>query len=231
MQLRVPAAIVFDCDGTLVDSEGIHAKALQGALERLGVRLTVEEIRSQSAGIANGDYLSRVAAERRIVFPAHAERLVEDIADRLIDDEIKLIEGADSVVTRLAEKGMRLAVASNSSRRLVEHMLRAVRLAGMFAGRIATRDDVTLPKPAPDVYRHAARMLDVRAEDCLAVEDSPVGVAAARAAGMTVVGFRPDSSFVPEYQLTDAGASMVIKRLGEISSWLDVTLSARGLAR
>jgi HAD superfamily hydrolase (TIGR01509 family) len=229
MQLQFPAAIVFDCDGTLVDSEGIHAKALQGALEELGVRLTVEEIRSQSAGIANGDYLSRVAAERRIAFPAHAERLVEDIADRLIDDEIKLIDGADSVVMRLAEKGIHLAVASNSSRRLVEHMLRAVRLAGTFAGRIATRDDVTWPKPAPDVYRHAARLLDVRNEDCLAVEDSPVGVAAARAASMTVVGFRPSSSFVPEHQLTDAGASLVIRHLAEMAPL--VTLAARGLAR
>ena len=221
MKLHFPAAIVFDCDGTLVDSEGIHAKALQGALEELGVPLTVEEIRAQSAGIANGDYLRRVAAEQHIVFPADAEGLVEDIADRLIDDEIRLIDGADSVVRGLAEKGIPLAIASNSSRRLVEHMLRAVQLAGMFAGRIATRDDVTMPKPAPDVYHYAARLLDTRDADCLAVEDSPVGVAAARAASMTVIGFRPRSSFVPRGQLIDAGASLVIKSLGEILSWFD----------
>ena len=215
----VPRAIVFDCDGTLVDSEGIHAKALQGALERLGVRLTVEEIRSQSAGIANGDYLRRVAVERHIVLPVDAELLVEDIAERLIDDEIRLIDGADAVVRKLAEMGIPLAVASNSSRRLVAQMLRVVQLAGMFAGRIATRDDVTLPKPAPDVYRYAARLLNARTEDCLAIEDSEVGVAAACAAGMTVIGFRPRSSFVPENQLIDAGATVVIKDLAEILRW------------
>lgn len=219
MQLHLPAAIIFDCDGTLVDSEGIHAKALQGALEEMGVPVTVEEIRSQSAGIANGDYLRRVATERHVVLPADAEGLVEDIADRLIDDEIRLIDGADTVVRRLADKGIPLAVASNSSRRLVEHMLRAVQLAGMFAGRIATRDDVAMPKPAPDVYHYADRLLDTRNEDCVAIEDSPVGVAAARAAGMTVIGFRPRSSFVPEGRLIDAGASLVIKSLGEILSW------------
>lgn len=218
MQLHFPAAIVFDCDGTLVDSEGIHAKALQGALEELGVPLTVEEIRSQSAGIANGDYLRRVAEERRIVLPADAEGLVEDIADRLIDDEIRLIDGADSVVGRLAQKGIPLAVASNSSRRLVAHMLRAVQLAGMFAGRIATRDDVTMPKPAPDIYHYAARLLGVRSENCVAIEDSPVGVAAAHAASMMVIGFRPRTSFVADGQLIDAGASLVIKSLEEILS-------------
>jgi HAD superfamily hydrolase (TIGR01509 family) len=221
MQLHFPAAIVFDCDGTLVDSEGIHAKALQGALEELDVPLTVEEIRSQSAGIANGDYLRRVAAERHIVLRADAEGLVEDIADRLIDDEIRLIDGADSVVRRLAQRGIPLAVASNSSRRLVEHMLRAVQLAGMFAGRIATRDDVAMPKPAPDVYHYAARLLDTRSGNCLAIEDSPVGVAAARAASMRVIGFQPRSSFVPQGQLIDAGASLVIKSLGEVLSWFD----------
>ncbi len=220
MQLQFPA-IVFDCDGTLVDSEGIHAKALQGALEELGVRLAVAEIRSQSAGIANGDYLRRVAVERGIVLPADAESLVEDIAEGLIDDEIRLIDGADSVVRKLAEKGNRLAVASNSSRRLVERMLRAVQLAEMFAGHIATRDDVALAKPAPDVYRYAARLLDARSEDCLAIEDSPVGVAAARAAGMTVIGFRPRSSLVPEDQLTGAGASLIIGSLGEILNWFN----------
>lgn len=219
MQLHSPAAIVFDCDGTLVDSEGIHAKALQGALEELGVPLTVEEIRSQSAGIANGDYLRRVAEERRIVFPADGELLVEDIADRLIDSEVKLIDGADSVVRRLSERGIPVAVASNSSRRLVEHMLRAVHLAGMFAGRIAARDDVTMAKPAPDVYHYAAGLLGARNEDCVAIEDSPVGVAAARAAGMTVIGFRPGSSFVAEGQLIDSGASLVIESLREILNW------------
>jgi HAD superfamily hydrolase (TIGR01509 family) len=221
IQLRVPAAIVFDCDGTLVDSEGIHAKALQGALERLGVRLTVEEIRSQSGGIANGDYLRRVAVEQGVLLPADAELLVEDIADQLIDDEIRLIDGADSVVRKLVGMGIPMAVASNSSRRLVEQMLRAVHLVGMFAGRIATRDDVKLAKPAPDVYCYAAGLLDARPEDCVAIEDSRVGVAAARAAGMTVIGFRPRSSFVPEDQLIAAGASVVITDLAEILSWFE----------
>ncbi len=126
MAIQIPTNVVFDCDGTLVDSEEIHAKALQVALAELGVRLTVPEIRSQSAGIANRDYLARVAAERGVEFPPHADAWVEDISHRLIEHEIRLIEGADLTVRTLAARGVRLGVASNSSRRLVEQMLRTV---------------------------------------------------------------------------------------------------------
>jgi HAD superfamily hydrolase (TIGR01509 family) len=219
MPSKIPAAVVFDCDGTLVDSEEIHAKALRGALADSGVHLTVDEIRSQSVGIANGDFLRRVAGEQGLHLPVDAERRVEDIADRLIADEIKLIDGADVIVSTLAASGVSLAVASNSNRRLVEQMLRAVGLASMFAGRIATRDDVVRPKPAPDVYLHAAMLLGTRAEDCLAIEDSPVGVASARAAGMTVIGFSPHGAIFPGDQLLHAGARTLIARLVEILSW------------
>lgn len=216
MAIQIPTNVVFDCDGTLVDSEEIHAKALQVALAELGVRLTVPEIRSQSAGIANRDYLARVAAERGVEFPPHADAWVEDISHRLIEHEIRLIEGADLTVRTLAARGVRLGVASNSSRRLVEQMLRTVGLAPLFGDRIATRDDVVHAKPAPDVYRHAARLLDARSEDCLAIEDSAVGVAAARAAGMKVIGLCPPSTIFTSGQLIAAGASVVIKRLVEI---------------
>jgi HAD superfamily hydrolase (TIGR01509 family) len=220
MEIKIPATVVFDCDGTLVDSEEIHAKALQGALAEFGVPLTVAQIRAHSAGIANEDYLNLVADERGIALPPDAPRRVEDIAERLIDHEIRLIDGADVVVRTLAERGVRLAVASNSSRRMVDQMLRTARLAPIFADRIASRDDVAQAKPAPDVYRYAAGLLNARSEDCLAVEDSAVGVAAAHAAGMTVIGFRPPSTIFAEGQLFDAGASVVIKSLAEILSWL-----------
>lgn len=220
MPPKIPAAVVFDCDGTLVDSEEIHAKALQGALAEFGVPLTIDQIRAQSVGIANGDYLRRLAGERGMTFPADAEQRVEDIAEGLIEHEIKLIEGADVVVRALAARGIPLAVASNSRRRLVEQMLRAVGLAPLLGGRIAARDDVVNAKPAPDVYQHAAVLLNTRAEDCVAVEDSPVGVAAAHAAGMTVIGFRTQGVNITEEQLRRAGASAVITRLEEILSWL-----------
>src|SRR5579863_9668790 len=98
MERLIPHAVVFDCDGTLVDSERIHAKALQGALAGLGITLSPEQILSQSAGVANADFLRRVAEEQDLAFPADIETVVEDNAFRLISEELRAIEGAGHVV-------------------------------------------------------------------------------------------------------------------------------------
>lgn len=210
------SAVVFDCDGTLVDSERVHAKALQGALARWGILLGVEEIRSRSTGTANDDFLRSIAQERCVALPGDAEMIVEEIASQLIVEEVRPIEGAEELVGHLAAKGIGLAVASNSSRRLVREMLQAVGLAPAFEDRIVTRDDVAAPKPAPDVYLQAARLLQMRSEDTMAVEDSPVGIIAAREAGMRVIGFCPPAAIFTAADLTRAGACAVIEGLAEL---------------
>lgn len=212
----VPSAVVFDCDGTLIDSELLHAKALQGALARWGILLDVERIRSQSTGIANDDFLRSIARERGVAFPEDAEMIVEEIASQLIVEEVRPVDGAGEVVGHLAANGIALAVASNSSRRLVREMLLAVGLAPVFADRIVTRDDVPAPKPAPDVYLHAARLLRTRSEHTMAVEDSPVGIIAAREAGLRVIGFRPPTALFTAADLARAGACAVIGSLREL---------------
>lgn len=219
MQRLIPRAVVFDCDGTLVDSELIHAKALQGALAELGVASTPQQIRAQSVGVANADFLRRVAEERGLTLPAAIETVVEDIALGLISDELRPIEGAREVVRALATRGVRLAVASNSSRRLVRRMLSATGLSSAFGERIVTCEDVAAPKPAPDIYRLATSLLSAGSEDSLAVEDSPVGVAAARRSGMAVVGFCPPSATFSGHELMRAGAFAVIPDLRELLRW------------
>jgi len=212
----VPAAVVFDCDGTLIDSERVHAKALQGALARWGIVLGVEEVRSQSTGIANDDFLRRVSRERGVPLPEDAEMIVENIASQLIVQEVRPIEGAGELLGHLAANGIGLAVASNSSRRLVREMLQAVGFAPLFDDRIVTRDDVPAPKPAPDVYLQAARLLETRSDDTIAVEDSTVGIIAAREAGMRVIGLRPPAAIFSAADLTRAGACAVIGSLREL---------------
>lgn len=212
----VPSAVVFDCDGTLIDSERIHAKALHGALARWGISLGVEQIRAQSTGIANDDFLRSIAQARGVALSGDAEMIVEEIASQLIVQEVRPIEGAEEVVGHLAASGIGLAVASNSSRRLVREMLQAVGLGPVFEDRIVTRDDVPAPKPAPDVYLQATRLLQTRSENTIAVEDSPVGIIAARQAGMQVIGFRPPAAIFTAADLTRAGACAVIGSLREL---------------
>lgn len=215
----IPRAVVFDCDGTLVDSELIHAKALQGALAALGVEFSLEQIQSESAGVANADFLRRIAEERGLTLPADIGMAVEDNSLRLIAEELRPIEGAGAVVRALTAREVRLAVASNSSRRLVRQMLRATGLSSGFGDRIATCDDVMAPKPAPDVYRLAVSLLAARADDCLAVEDSPIGVTAAQRAGVAVVGYCPPSGTFTADELLRSGAFAVVPDLGELLCW------------
>jgi HAD superfamily hydrolase (TIGR01509 family) len=170
-------------------------------------------------GVANADYLRRVAEERGLMLPADIEITVEDNAFQLIAEELSPIEGADQVVRALTAHGVRLAVASNSSQRLVRQMLSTAGLSPAFGDRIVTSEDVAAPKPAPDLYRLAASLLSARTDDCLAVEDSPVGVTAARRAGMPVVGFCPSPGTFGETELTRAGAFVVIRDLRELLGW------------
>jgi HAD superfamily hydrolase (TIGR01509 family) len=219
MERVIPPAVVFDCDGTLVDSELIHAKALHGALAVIGVALSPEQIRSQSVGFANADFLRRIAEECGLTLSVNMEMIVEEIALRLIADELSPMKGANQLLNGLAENAVRLAVASNSSRRLVQRMLSVAGLSRAFGERIAVREDVAAPKPAPDLYRFAAELLSTDVEDCLAVEDSPVGVAAAQRAGIAVVGFCPPSGAFRESDLMRAGAFAVFSDLGELLHW------------
>jgi HAD superfamily hydrolase (TIGR01509 family) len=151
-----------------------------------------------------------------VPLPEDAERVVEEIASQLIVREVRPIEGAGKLLGHLAANGIGLAVASNSSRRLVREMLQAVGLAPLFDDRIVTRDDVPAPKPAPDVYLKAARLLRTRSDDTIAVEDSTVGIIAAREAGMRVIGFRPPAAIFSAADLTRAGACAVIGSLREL---------------
>ncbi len=207
------AAIIFDCDGTLVDSESMQAKALQKGLAQSGVDIDLEEIKRRTTGVDNPTVLKNIEAERGLRLPADLEAQIEELALGLVSEGIQAIDGAVEVVQALARANLPLAVASNSSRELVVAMLAAVDLIAPFHGRIATRDLVEAPKPAPDVYLMAARLLAVSPERCLAVEDSPTGVISARRAGMSVAGFFSSSGAYQSKELLEAGATFVIDDL------------------
>lgn len=207
------AAVIFDCDGTLVDSELMQAKALQKALAENGVDVDLEDIKRRTTGIDNGTVLRNLEIERGLRLPRDLEANIEKLAHGLLSEGVEAIDGAVEVVRALARDNLALAVASNSRRDLVVGMLAAVDLTEPFQGRIATRDQVKAPKPAPDVYLLAARMLAVAPDRCLAVEDSPAGVSSAHRAGMTVVGLCCASGVYPSKDLRAAGATWVIDDL------------------
>ncbi len=176
-------AVIFDLDGTLLDTEPFYARAFEQAAAALGCSLP-PGFYATLVGIASPDRLARLQSHFGPDFPVNAF-LAEYYARRksLLPARIPLRPGA---LALLRSCKLPRAVATSASRRTAEHHLARAGLGNAFA-HIVTRDDVPRGKPAPDTFLEAAARLNIAPADCLAVEDSAPGAAAARAAGMQVV--------------------------------------------
>lgn len=181
-----PAAVVFDCDGTLVDSEPLAWRAWERELAAYGYTLTREDIhtaRGRSYAEIHGHFADRVEGlpDAETVWKGFSGRLFE-----LLSSELTPFEDAIGTARELRARGMAIAIASSSPRARLDATLEAAGLTDLFDITVAG-DEVERGKPAPDLFLAAAERLGVRPGDCVAVEDSPPGVASAVAAGMTVV--------------------------------------------
>jgi HAD superfamily hydrolase (TIGR01509 family) len=181
-----PAAVVFDLDGTLVDSEPLSYRTWERQLAQHGYALTDEDI-ARTRGYGFPDTYGYFA--RRIKgFPAREEFWPQFSGSlfALIDTELPVFDDAIGTARELKARGMPIAIASSSPRARVDRTLAAAGIADLFDVTVAG-DEVERGKPAPDLFLAAAAQLGVEAARCVAVEDSPVGVESALAAGMTVV--------------------------------------------
>lgn len=178
--------VIFDCDGVLVDSEPLANRVLQERLAAVGLHLPLPEVmrtfvgRTREACIAlAGEMLGRALPRD---FAAEWDRVLY----RRLRDELRAVEGVADALGRLA---IPYCAASNSSPERLRLGLEATGLWPRFEGRAFSAEEVENPKPAPDLFLHAARTLGALPSRCAVVEDTPTGVRAGVAAGMTVFAF------------------------------------------
>jgi HAD superfamily hydrolase (TIGR01509 family) len=186
------SAVVFDCDGVLLNSEVAWTRAETTLFARYGKVYGPDDKRALIGGslAETGLALARLLDRRR--GPAELAAELIELAAEEFARGVEPMPGALRLVEEL--RGRRpIAVASNSERRLVDLALGGAGLAPAF-DVILAGDEVRNPKPAPDLYLEACRRLGVPPETATAIEDSPTGAAAARAAGLFVIGipFFPD---------------------------------------
>lgn len=213
-----PEAVIFDLDGTLVDTVGARIEAWLAAFAEAD--LPAEP--SQVAGLIGADG-KRVARE---VAEARGESLSEDEAEALdrrageLYDETNVdphpLPGARELIDALRRSSLRWAIATSSRADQVAVSLRALGLDGQ--GHVADGSQVRHAKPAPDLLLHAARQLDVPSVRCWYVGDATWDMSAARAAQMVPVGV--PTGAVSAATLGEAGALVIVETLSELSSEL-----------
>jgi HAD superfamily hydrolase (TIGR01509 family) len=181
-------AVVFDLDGVLVDSEPIHFRAANRVLAHYGASISEEDYRRY---IGLGEFATWTDWRRRHRIRDAVEHLLALHTQARLQEiraGVSPIEEAVRLARRLRDTGLFLAIASSSTREIIDALLKALGLVGVFAVCISGEDpEVHESKPAPDVYLAAAAGLGVRPAVCLAIEDSSPGVTAAKRAGMIVI--------------------------------------------
>jgi HAD superfamily hydrolase (TIGR01509 family) len=208
--LTRPRAAIFDNDGLLLDTEEAWTRAEQTLFAARGREFTMEHKRTL---IGSSRSLAAVKLEALLERPGEGEALMDELHELVMAEAFAGVQprpGAVELLARLTDAGIALAVASNSEREFLQRTLSSAGLlhGGPFAA-IVSANDVEHPKPAPDIYLEAARRLGVAPGDAVALEDSPIGVASAAAAGMFVIG-------VPYFAGADLpGAGLLADSLAE----------------
>ena len=216
--------VIFDCDGVLVDSEPLSNRILAERLTAAGLPTSTED--------SVRDYMGRSWA----TVAAHAaERLGRPLPDDFAEGyhaelyatfarELEPIAGIHAALDRI---GVPTCVASSGSHERIRRSLSATGLLERFEGRIFSATDVEHGKPAPDLFLHAAARMGAAPERCVVVEDSPAGVQAGRAAGMTVLGY---AGLTDADQLRAVGAE-TFERMADLPALVTGSAPRPGAAR
>jgi beta-phosphoglucomutase len=205
-------AVIFDMDGVLTDSEPlINAAAITMFME-LGLEAMPQDF-LPFVGAGEDRYIGGVAESHR--FPidlAAAKRRTYEIYLELVPDQLEVFPGAQKLVARCRESGLKVAVASSADRVKVAANLEKIGLPIESWNAVVTGEDVVNKKPAPDIFLRASELLGIAPAQCVVVEDAINGVQSALAAGMRCVAVA--QSFPPE-RLT--AAHLVRQRIGDVS--------------
>ncbi|WP_067972650.1 HAD family hydrolase [Nocardiopsis trehalosi] len=218
----VPQAVLFDMDGTLIDSEGLWNTAEEEVVASLGGVWTEQDHRLNIGGSAEQVARYVIELTGTDLPPAGVTALMQDAFARLLADGAETRPGAKELVALVARSAVPSALVTSTERRLVDRAIGAIGIR-QFDVTVAG-DEVARNKPHPEPYLKAARLLGVDPTRCVAFEDSTVGVASALAAGCVTVAV-PDHAEVPPAD----GLTVLSSLEGVDLAWLaDLVAAARG---
>jgi HAD superfamily hydrolase (TIGR01509 family) len=209
--------VIFDCDGVLVDSEPIINRAHAQVLTACGYPITEEVLVERFCGMSDPEMLEIIEREWGCALPASYAERVGLMIQAGFRQSLAPIDGVAEALDSLA---LPICVASSSSLAQIRQKLKITGLLGRFGEHLFSATMVARGKPAPDLFLYAARNLTTAPDRCLVIEDSPAGIDAALAAGMTAIGFAGGSHCGPEHgaRLQKHGAALVIHDMLELAT-------------
>ena len=207
--------VIFDNDGVLVDSEPIALAVLVEMLAARGWHVSVAEATARFMGGALSRATAAATAQGATIEPDFAHRFNQKLFGRY-HRELRTVDGVAMVLDALDDRGVPYCVASSGTRDRVELSLTITGLRPRFADRVVTADDVRRSKPDPAIFLLSARRQSVEASRCLVIEDSALGIEAARRAGMRAIGI---ATLTAPERLADASEG-VVRSMAELQACL-----------
>jgi HAD superfamily hydrolase (TIGR01509 family) len=213
-------ALLFDIDGTLVETDTLHYEIWRKVLAEEGLKIDGAAYKQKISGRLNpdivGDLLPHLSLEHQTAFAEHKEAVFREQA------ELQPLDGLLACLSWASDRQLICAVVSNAPQKNAEFMLKALNIASAFS-LVVLGGDLPHGKPHPLPYQEALRLLNLDPEETIAFEDSPSGIQSAVTAGIPVVGIA--STHVPE-DLKTLGAAIVVKDFAEplLMEWLNQKL-------
>lgn len=195
--------VIFDCDGVLVDTERLRQEVDMLLITELGWPVTLPEMYVEHLGLSTADFIANIERHVGHPVPPGWEQLRTGVHRELMERELTAVPGVAAAIAELADHRIRSCVGSSGTHEAIRYSLELTGLWPHFEGRIFSALDVERGKPAPDLFLHAAQRMGSPPTRCIVIEDSPAGVAAARAAAMLVIGY---AGFTPSELLAMADA-------------------------
>lgn len=208
--------VIYDCDGTLIDSERLVARVCMAEIHGLGLtHWTMDRYFSTFVGMPGAVGWGEVARDLGRPLPEAFNARVDAAIDLLFEAELAAIDGVRAAVTTI---GGERCVASTTAQPYLSQNIRIAGLDDLFGTAVFSASQVRRPKPAPDVFLFAASQMGHDPRDCIVVEDSAPGVTAARRAGMTVIGFTgaAHDPLAMAGRLRECGAAAVAAHMNEL---------------
>jgi HAD superfamily hydrolase (TIGR01509 family) len=202
--------VIFDCDGVLVDSELITNRVFAQMLNELGIAVTLEDMFERFVGRSMPQCLELITKLLGRPVPGHFVEEYRTRSATALRSELKAVPDIDTV---LAAIRIPYCVASSGTHDKMQTTLGITGLLPQFRGKMYSVTEVARSKPFPDVFLHAARQQGVVPAECAVIEDTPTGVRAGVAAGMTVFGY---CALTPKQRLVEAGAHHTFERMRDL---------------